>query len=299
MTCDQLHPLRFAFSAIAMGIAMLVPGCGGGGGGSTEVRTASVSAITADATLAYDTLATFSVTGINLDVGVVPSATGCTGPAVLSGGTSTALKVTCTPSRDGDISVSLSSTGGASLKSANFMVPKPQVKMTTSSGSLLIELEPTKAPITVKNFLAYVQDGFYVNTVFHRIISNFMAQGGGFTFGTTYTAKPTTRPAIALEKTTTSGLSNTAKTIAMARTSAPDSATSQFFINLVDNAFLNAQGSTDGNGYAVFGTVVTTADINSDVTLTALKAVPVVNNGAGEISLPPSPPVITAVSRVR
>jgi peptidyl-prolyl cis-trans isomerase A (cyclophilin A) len=93
-------------------------------------------------------------------------------------------------------------------------------------------------------------------------------------------------------------MSNTAKTIAMARTNAPDSATSQFFINLVDNAFLNAQGSADGNGYAVFGTVVSTTDVNSDATLTALKAVQVVSNGS-EVSLPLSPPVITAVVRVR
>jgi peptidyl-prolyl cis-trans isomerase A (cyclophilin A) len=216
----------------------------------------------------------------------------------VAGGTATAIKVTCTPSRDGEITLSLSTTTGTLLKSTSFNVPKPQVRMTTSAGNVLIELEPAKAPITVKNFLAYVQEGFYVNTVFHRIISTFMAQGGGFNFGTTYTAKPATRPAIVLEKTTATGLSNTAKTIAMARTSAPDSATSQFFINLVDNAFLNAQGSADGNGYAVFGTVVTTTDVNSDATLTALKAVQVVSNGS-EVSLPLSPPVITAIARVR
>jgi peptidyl-prolyl cis-trans isomerase A (cyclophilin A) len=150
----------------------------------------------------------------------------------------------------------------------------------------------------VKNFLAYVQDGFYVNTVFHRIISTFMAQGGGFNFGTAYAAKYSTRPAIFLERTTATGLSNTTKTIAMARTNAPDSATSQFFINLVDNAFLNAQNSNDGNGYAVFGTMVTTTDIKSDATLTALKAVQVVSNGS-QVSLPLSPPVITPVARVR
>jgi peptidyl-prolyl cis-trans isomerase A (cyclophilin A) len=217
---------------------------------------------------------------------------------VVAGGTATAMKVTCTPSRDGEIALSLSTTTGTLLKSTAFNVPKPQVRMTTSAGTLLIELEPAKAPITVKNFLAYVQEGFYVNTVFHRIISTFMAQGGGFNFGTAYTAKSATRPAIVLERTTATGLSNTAKTIAMARTNAPDSATSQFFINLVDNAFLNAQNSNDGNGYAVFGTVVTTTEVNSDATLAALKAVQVVSNGS-EVSLPLSPPVITAVARVR
>lgn len=297
---NRIHPLRsrLALTACAAGLSALLAACGGGGGGATESRVASVSAVTADTPPSYDNLATFSVSGANLDLGVTASATGCTGPAVLAGGTATAMKVTCTPSRDGEITVSLNTTTGTLLKSTAFIVPKPQVRMTTSAGNLLIELEPAKAPITVKNFLAYVQDGFYVNTVFHRIISTFMAQGGGFNFGTTYTAKPATRPAIVLEKTTATGLSNTAKTIAMARTPAPDSATSQFFINLVDNAFLNAQGSADGNGYAVFGTVVSTTDVNSDATLTALKAVQVVSNGS-ELSLPLSPPVITAVARVR
>jgi cyclophilin family peptidyl-prolyl cis-trans isomerase len=284
-------------TACAAGLCALLTACGGGGG-ATENRVASVSAVTADTPPSYDNLATFSVSGANLDLGVTASATGCTGPAVVAGGTATAIKVTCTPSRDGEITLSLSTNTGTLLKSTAFSVPKPQVRMTTSAGNLLIELEPAKAPITVKNFLSYVQDGFYVNTVFHRIISTFMAQGGGFNFGTTYTAKPATRPAIVLEKTTATGLSNTAKTIAMARTAAPDSATSQFFINLVDNAFLNAQGSADGNGYAVFGTVVSTTDVNSDATLTALKAVQVVSNGS-EVSLPLSPPVITAVARVR
>ena len=297
---NSTQPLRsrLALTACAVGLCALLAACGGGGGGATENRVASVTAVTADTLPSYDAVTTFSVAGANLDLGVTASATGCTGPAVVAGGTATAIKVTCTPSRDGEITLSLSTTTGTLLKSTSFNVPKPQVRMTTSAGTVLIELEPAKAPITVKNFLAYVQEGFYVNTVFHRIISTFMAQGGGFNFGTTYTAKPATRPAIVLEKTTATGLSNTAKTIAMARTSAPDSATSQFFINLVDNAFLNAQGSADGNGYAVFGTVVTTTDVNSDATLTALKAVQVVSNGS-EVSLPLSPPVITAIARVR
>jgi peptidyl-prolyl cis-trans isomerase A (cyclophilin A) len=297
---NSTQPLRsrLALTACAVGLCALLAACGGGGGGATENRVASVTAVTADTLPSYDAVTTFSVAGANLDLGVTASATGCTGPAVVAGGTATAIKVTCTPSRDGEITLSLSTTTGTLLKSTSFNVPKPQVRMTTSAGNVLIELEPAKAPITVKNFLAYVQEGFYVNTVFHRIISTFMAQGGGFNFGTTYTAKPATRPAIVLEKTTATGLSNTAKTIAMARTSAPDSATSQFFINLVDNAFLNAQGSADGNGYAVFGTVVTTTDVNSDATLTALKAVQVVSNGS-EVSLPLSPPVITAIARVR
>jgi peptidyl-prolyl cis-trans isomerase A (cyclophilin A) len=288
---------QIALASFAAALGLLLSACGGGGGGG-EVRTPSVSAITADATPGFDLLATFSVAGTNLDTGITLSAVGCSSPAVLSGGTASAIKVSCTPSRDGDISLSINSAAGAALKSATFTVAKPQVQMTTSLGTLLIELEASKAPVTVKNFLAYVQDGFYVNTVFHRIVSTFVAQGGGYTFGTNYSLKPNTRAPIALEKTSTTGLSNTARTIAMARTAAPDSATSQFFINLVDNAFLNAQGSADGNGYAVFGTVISTTDINSDATLNALKAVAVVSNGS-EVSLPTNPPLISAVSRLR
>ena len=291
-------PPRLALSTFAAGLVALLAACGGGGG-ATETRVASVSSVTPDNAPSYDSPVTFSVAGANLDLGLSASAPGCSGPTVLTGGTATAVKVTCTPSRDGDITLNLSTTSGTVLKSTTFTVPKPQVRMTTSAGNLLIELEAAKAPITVKNFLGYVQDGFYVNTVFHRIISTFMAQGGGYSFSTNYALKPNTRAPIVLERTTTTGLSNTAKTIAMARTSAADSATSQFFINLVDNGFLNAQGSSDGNGYAVFGTVITTADINSDATLSALKAVPVANNGGGEVSLPLNPPLITAVSRIR
>jgi peptidyl-prolyl cis-trans isomerase A (cyclophilin A) len=297
MNNNNRSRLRLTFLTCATAVTGLLAACGGGG--SSEVRVASVNTITADAPPAYDTLATFSVAGTDLDTGIAATATGCSGATVLSGGTSTSIKLTCTPSRDGDIAVSIATAGGSVLKTAAFSVPKPQVRMTTNLGTLLIELEPAKAPVTVKNFLGYVQEGYYVNTVFHRIINTFMAQGGGFTFGMNYTAKPPTRAPIVLERTSSTGLSNTAKTIAMARTTAPDSATSQFFINLVDNAFLNAQGSSDGNGYAVFGTVITTTDVNSDATLSALKAVQVVNNGSGEVSLPTNPPVITAISRVR
>jgi cyclophilin family peptidyl-prolyl cis-trans isomerase len=293
--------LHVTLLAATLGLTTFLTACGGGGSSAAEVRVASVGTIMADSAPTYDNLATFSVAGANLDVGVTASAAGCAGPVILSGGTATAVKVTCTPSRDGEISVSLSATGGALLKTATFVVPKPQVKMTTSLGSLLIELEPAKAPITVKNFLAYVQDGFYANTVFHRIDNTFVAQGGGFTFpGTTYTFKTPTRLAIPLEKTSATGLSNKLNTIAMARTNVADSATSQFFINLVDNAHrLDAQTTNDGNGYAVFGTVVTTPDVNSAVTLTAIKAVQVRMNSFGEPSEPLNPPLISAVSRIR
>ena len=128
--------------------------------------------------------------------------------------------------------------------------PNPQVLMKTSLGDIVIELYPEKAPKTVENFLQYVDDGFYSGLVFHRVIGNFMIQGGGFDKDM---KQKTTRGPIPLESR--NGLKNDAGTIAMARTSVPDSATSQFFINTVNNASLN-HPNPDGNGYAVFGKVV-------------------------------------------
>ncbi len=126
----------------------------------------------------------------------------------------------------------------------------PQVLMKTSLGEIVIELYPEKAPKTVENFLKYVDDDFYSGLIFHRVIGNFMIQGGGF--DKEMKQKPVRAP-IPLESR--SGLKNDAGMIAMARTSVPDSATAQFFINTVNNASLNYP-SPDGNGYAVFGKVV-------------------------------------------
>ena len=125
------------------------------------------------------------------------------------------------------------------------MTENPQVKMQTSKGDVLIELYSKEAPITVENFLVYVNEGFYDDLVFHRVISNFMVQGGGFESDG---SEKTTKAPIKLESN--NGLKNDKGTLAMARTFIPDSATSQFFINLQDNDFLN-YGSRD-DGYAVF-----------------------------------------------
>jgi peptidyl-prolyl cis-trans isomerase A (cyclophilin A) len=134
----------------------------------------------------------------------------------------------------------------------------PQVLIKTSMGEIVVELYPDKAPKTVENFLQYVRDGHYDGTIFHRVIGNFMIQGGGFTAdfykpGTPDFGQKKTRAPITLESK--NGLRNDTGWIAMARTSQPNSATAQFFINTVDNASLNyPQG--DGFGYAVFGKVV-------------------------------------------
>ena len=125
------------------------------------------------------------------------------------------------------------------------------VVMKTNLGDITLELYPEKAPKTVENFLKYVEDGFYKNTVFHRVIANFMIQGGGF--DSSLKQKPTRSP---IENEAGNGLTNQVGTIAMARTSDPHSATAQFFINIANNTFLNFTApNQNGYGYAVFGKV--------------------------------------------
>ena len=158
---------------------------------------------------------------------------------------------------------------------------KPTVCVLTSLGEFVVELESTKASATSANFLKYVNDGFYANTVFHRVISNFMIQGGGFTSDLAQKA-PTYAP-IVLETPAITGLSNTKGTIAMARTNVLNSATSQFFINTGDNSFLD---SSNG-GYAAFGRVIS----GMDTTVETIRTVSVKSNGS-EMSLPNTLPVI-------
>lgn len=127
-----------------------------------------------------------------------------------------------------------------------------QVKMTTSHGDIVIELEDEKAPLSTENFINYVKSGFYDGTIFHRVIPGFVIQGGGFT--SDMNRKATEAP---LSNEADNGLKNTHYSLSMARTPDPDSATSQFFINLQDNASLDHSGKTQrGWGYAVFGRVV-------------------------------------------
>lgn len=135
---------------------------------------------------------------------------------------------------------------------------KPRVKLTTSLGDITLELESDKAPVTVENFLAYVRSGYYAGTVFHRVIPGFMIQGGGLDEKLQDKVEGQ-RPPIKNEGG--NGLKNETGTVAMARTSVPDSATSQFFINVKDNGFLDRAQAQDGVGYAVFGRVVDGMDV--------------------------------------
>ena len=163
----------------------------------------------------------------------------------------------------------------------------PKVKIATSMGDIVVQLDPAKAPKTVENFLAYVKDKHYDGTVFHRVMNGFMIQGGGFTAD--MVQKPT-KPPIPLEAN--NGLKNDTYTIAMARTGDPNSATSQFFINVKDNAMLNAP-SPDGHGYAVFGKVVQGTDV-----VDKIKAVAVGNKGPHQ-NVPTTPVTINSATLVK
>jgi len=140
----------------------------------------------------------------------------------------------------------------------------PVVKIATTKGEILVELDAEKAPISVANFLAYTKDGFYNGTIFHRVIKNFMIQGGGMTLDM---KQKKTKPPIKNEAA--NGLKNKRGTIAMARTPIPDSATSQFFINHKDNVFLDYRGpSAQEIGYAVFGKVLKGMEVVDAIAVT-------------------------------
>lgn len=160
------------------------------------------------------------------------------------------------------LSAGLFAATGASAQTS------PQVELKTSLGAIVLELDAAKAPKTVANFLQYVNSKHYDGTVFHRVMDGFMIQGGGFTAD--MQQKPT-QPPIPLEAR--NGLKNDKYTVAMARTGDPNSATAQFFINVANNASLNAP-QPDGHGYAVFGKVVRGADV-----VDKIRAVPTGNRG--------------------
>ena len=156
-----------------------------------------------------------------------------------------------------------------SLGFAHAQTPAPQVKFTTSAGEFVIELYPDKAPNTVENFLTYVRDGHYNGLIFHRVINNFMIQGGGY--DARYMEKPT-RPSIkheGVEVKAKGGPTNTVGTIAMARTNNPHSASSQFFINVNNNEFLNHSApSAQGWGYVAFGKVISGMEVVNKIKTT-------------------------------
>lgn len=162
------------------------------------------------------------------------------------------------------------------------------VKLETSKGDIVIELNADKAPVTVENFLDYVRDGFYDGTIFHRVIANFMIQGGGF--NDQMIQKPTRDP---IKNEADNGLKNDRGTVAMARTTDPDSATAQFFINHKDNVFLNYTApSEQGWGYCVFGQVTDGMDVVDEIAKVKT------TNRDGHSDVPEEAIVITSATEV-
>mgnify|MGYP000964894877 CR=1 FL=1 len=164
-----------------------------------------------------------------------------------------------------------------------------QVEMKTNVGSIVLELYPAQAPQTVENFMQYVDDGFYKNTIFHRVIAGFMIQGGGF--DTTLNQKPTRAP---IRNEAANDLKNEIGTIAMARTSDPHSASAQFFINVANNRFLNFRApDQSGYGYAVFGKVISGMDV-----VNKIAAMPTGSAGPFPSDVPKTKIIIEDVLRV-
>lgn len=234
---------------LALVCSILLTACVGNGDTTPTVTDIKVQ------NLAYGQRATFEFIGTYLDLGlnaIVPNCTGQT-PVYIS---ATQQALSCTVTAGGDLTIQVTNGPGAVIFSKTFSVPPPQVILATSLGTLTVELDPTAAPLSVNNFLRYVSGGFYVNTLFHRVIAGFVIQGGGYTGG--LAAKPGLLAPIPLESN--NGLTNLRGTLAMARTADPNSATSQFYFNLVDNPALDYKDASNP-GYAVFGKIVKGLDV--------------------------------------
>jgi peptidyl-prolyl cis-trans isomerase A (cyclophilin A) len=181
--------------------------------------------------------------------------------------------------------------GIASLAGPALAQGAPKVKFATSEGDFVVEVYPDKAPKTVENFLQYVKDKHYDGTIFHRVISTFMVQGGGF--DASYAQKPTRAPVVheGREALAKGGDKNVAGTLAMARTNNPNSASSQFFINVKDNDFLNP--SAQAPGYTVFGKVISGMDV-----VDKIKSVPTGAAGPFPTDVPKTPVLIKSAALV-
>ena len=244
--------IHFKASAAALALSTLLSACGGGSAEDNQ----QISEVRVK-TLAYSQQAVVYVAGIDLRANMRVDTGVCKNPVFNTAQSVPGLAVlNCTVTAVGEQPITITGSNGQVLYTGTLAVPQPQVLLITSLGRVTVELDPAAAPVTVNNFLAYASSSFYNNTLFHRVIAGFVAQGGGFTTG--MLKKPGQLAPIVLESN--NGLFNTRGTLAMARTSAPGSATSEFFINMADNPSLNYQ-SASSPGYAVFGKVVTGMDI--------------------------------------
>lgn len=285
-------------------VAALLSGCGGGGGDSaTPSPSISVTSATAE-TPVYGQSLHITVQGTALgQVTAVSSAckTLEQGATAQYAPSSTLVHYFCAVHAVGDQTIEFRrSDTGATLYTLPFTVPLPQVTMAVSNGAgvngnVVFTLRPDKAPITVDNFLAYVNSSFYDNTVFHRVQTNFVVQGGGYAspiVANTVPTHKTTSAAITLEAG--NGLSNVQWSVAMARTSVANSATSEFFVNLKDNSS-SLDKTTTNAGYAVFASVTAGTDV-----ITAMTSAPcqtIANFVTSSLGCVPIPNVVISTAR--
>jgi cyclophilin family peptidyl-prolyl cis-trans isomerase len=232
-------------------LLVLLSACGGSTGFEPVITGVKAQS------LKYGYTATIYLGGKDLRSSVtVDSNGGCTNPSFASNSTTDTLVLNCGVKVVGDLPLTIKAEDGSVIYTTTLTVPKPQVTMFTSKGTIVLELDPTTAPISSNNFLSYVSKGFYTSTLFHRVIAGFMVQGGGYTKGLV----KKTGQAAAIELESNKGLSNLRGTLAMARTNDFNSATSEFFINVVNNTFLDYKNAANP-GYAVFGKVVQGMDV--------------------------------------
>lgn len=273
----------------------LLSACGGKKS-DTPTVTATVSSVSIDP-LSYRKLTTITINGQNLDKGInilstLPNqSTACLNLTEVAGGTATKRTFTCKVVGLGNVVTTISDTLTKVLYQAtqtSSLALPPQVTMVTDKGSVVIELNPYKAPVTVDNFLNYVESGFYPSKIFHRVEAGLVIQGGGYTKD--LVAAATSNP-IKLE--TAVGLSNTRGTIGLARTSDPNSGTSQFYFNLKDNSAAFDYQSAASPGYAVFGQIVSGLDV-----MDAIAGVPVSTQN-GMSNVPVTPVLIQSVKQTQ
>lgn len=298
-------PLR----AAALALALVLAGCGSGDGDGINPGVAGVDTATAGVAMhGQDVVITLKGRNLDKPVSVAASTGACTALARSAAepwvSTPETAYYVCTRTQVGEHrALFIRPSDGVLLGDVAFTVPQPQVTLTVDNGAgvqgqLVLTLEATLVPVTVDNFLAYVRSGFYVGTVFHRVVPGFVVQGGGYAqplaVGDTLPTVKTPGDPIALEDN--AGLSNLQWTVAMARTQVLNSANSQFFVNLVDNSFLDRSGSS--RGYAVFGKLTAGTDFVTAMVAAPCSAWPAFF-GNTSTCLPVPNLVITAASQTR
>ena len=243
--------VKYLLGAAVCSVAVLLSACGGSSEFPPVITGVKVQS------LKYGANATIYLGGKDLRSNLTVESNGsCINPSFATNSTTDTLVLNCGVKVVGDLPLTIKSENGTVLYTTTLSVPKPQVTLFTTKGTVVLEVDPTTAPISSNNFLSYVSKGFYTSTLFHRVISGFMIQGGGYTTGL---VKKTGQVA-AIELESNKGLSNARGTLAMARTNVFNSATSEFFINVVDNTFLDYKNAANP-GYAVFGKVVQGMDV--------------------------------------